>query len=164
MDTKMKPCKDCGKTLPLSEFYAHPRMADGHLNKCKECAKKHVRDNRKEKIEYYRDYDKKRAMIPKRINMRALYQSTDAGRAAMDRSRGKYIKNNPIKRVAHNAVNNAVRDGILKKLPCQVCGSTKRIHGHHDDYSRPLDVVWLCPKHHREEHVRKSLEAETCVK
>ena len=40
----MKTCFKCHLTLPLSEFYHHPRMKDGHLGKCKECTKKDVAD------------------------------------------------------------------------------------------------------------------------
>jgi hypothetical protein len=49
-------------------------------------------------------------------------------------------------------VGRAVRYGKLIRKPCEVCGATKRIHAHHDDYDRPLDVRWLCASHHLEAH------------
>jgi hypothetical protein len=52
---------------------------------------------------------------------------------------------------AHGAVANALRKGHLKYEPCEVCGAAAEAH--HDDYSRPLDVRWLCRKHHRQWHV-----------
>jgi hypothetical protein len=36
--------------------------------------------------------------------------------------------------------------------PCSICGEQKTIHAHHDDYTKPLDVIWLCRKHHQERH------------
>jgi len=54
---------------------------------------------------------------------------------------------------AHAEVGRAVRSGRLIKGPCQVCGSTVRIEGHHDDYSKPLEVIWLCRPHHGQRHV-----------
>ena len=55
MDTKV--CFKCGRELPLSFFYKHPRMADGRLNKCKDCTRKDVSENiakKSENIEWRR--------------------------------------------------------------------------------------------------------------
>lgn len=52
---------------------------------------------------------------------------------------------------AHDKVHKAIKAGRLIRLPCEVCGSADT-QGHHDDYSRPLDVRWLCSKHHAEHH------------
>ena len=51
---------------------------------------------------------------------------------------------------ARGAVSNAIRDGRLSKQPCRVCGDDA--HAHHKDYDKPLEVEWLCHKHHMEEH------------
>lgn len=67
------------------------------------------------------------------------------------RNSARWRAENPEKYAANTAVNNAVRDGKLVKQPCEKCGATGRIHAHHDDYSKPLEVRWLCPLHHAEE-------------
>lgn len=43
----------------------------------------------------------------------------------------------------------AIRSGKLVRGPCEVCGTSKRVGAHHDDYNKPLDVRWLCGTHHR---------------
>lgn len=53
---------------------------------------------------------------------------------------------------AGRIVAQALRNGTLKRRPCRVCGTKKRIQAHHDDYTKPLKVRWLCPKHHGERH------------
>lgn len=52
---------------------------------------------------------------------------------------------------AHWTVSNAIRDGRLHRQPCEKCGS-ERSDAHHADYSKPLEVQWLCRKHHGEQH------------
>jgi hypothetical protein len=55
MEGTFKRCFKCGLLLPLSEFYAHPQMGDGHLNKCKNCTKRDVHENYLKKIEASED-------------------------------------------------------------------------------------------------------------
>jgi hypothetical protein len=136
--TNVKACFKCGTTQPLDNFYAHQRMADGHLGKCKECTKADVRRNRRDKLEYYQTYDRMRFQLPER-------------RAAQYRSLKERNMREPQKYKARMALGNAVRDGRVKRLPCEVCGHPDT-EGHHKDYSKPLDVRWLCFKHHREAH------------
>jgi uncharacterized Zn finger protein (UPF0148 family) len=52
------------------------------------------------------------------------------------------------------AVHVAVKKGILVRQPCEVCGATKYIDAHHEDYTKPLSVRWLCRSHHRQTHTR----------
>lgn len=148
----MKECFKCKAVKPLEDFYKHPMMADGRVNKCKECNKKDVRENRSDKAEYYREYDKGRANLPKRVLSRKNYQKTENGKYSLEKGRKKYRQNNPIKYAAHILVGNYIRDRKLERKPCEVCGSTYKIHAHHDDYAYPLDVRWLCVAHHSQWH------------
>ena len=51
-------------------------------------------------------------------------------------------------------VTRAIKAGRLVRGPCAVCGVAERTEGHHPDYDKPLEVVWLCNKHHAMEHKR----------
>ena len=143
----MKVCKKCSDEKCETEFYNSDST-------CKECRKEMVRANRAEKAEYYREYDRNRFKTDQRVRDRhARYAATDAGKAATARAKKKYIELNPIKRLSHIIVGNAMRDGRLIKMPCEVCGTTSKIHAHHDDYSAPMSVRWMCAKHHAEWHL-----------
>ena len=135
MTTSVKTCFKCGEDKALTDFYKHPAMSDGRVNKCKECNKLDVRRNRADKVEYYREFDRKRG----------ARQTSEDCRA----QRAKY----PEKYKARSAVSNAIRDGKLKKgCECEGCGCSGRIEGHHEDYSKPLEVVWLCSACHKAVH------------
>lgn len=135
----MKACFKCGEVKPLDEFYKLSGMRDGRLNKCKECTKSDVRKHRKENLEKIREYDRSRAKLPHRVERNT--KNTSA-----------YRKAYPERYKANSMVGYALKIGALKKHPCQICGD-ERVEAHHADYSRPLDVVWLCPAHHREIHL-----------
>jgi hypothetical protein len=136
-----KKCFKCKINKPIEMFYKHPQMADGYVNKCKECNKKDVRENRAAKIDYYREYDIARSKTDKRKKL-----ASDLNK------RWKEI--NQIKRAAHILVGNAIRSGrLIKQNKCCECGKSEGvIHGHHDDYTKPLDVRWLCVVCHSKWH------------
>lgn len=135
---RSKTCFKCKAVKPLDEFYKHSRMADGHVNKCKECNKLDVRENRNKKLDYYREYDRVRAKTADRIKLAS--EINKAWREA-DTRRVK----------CHNAVARAIKSGELVRLPCIRCGDEKSV-AHHEDYDKPLDVVWLCQPCHKQRH------------
>lgn len=149
----MKKCRECEQEKPISDFYKHAAMADGHLNKCIECVKARVSKHRQANLERVKEYDKKRALFPHRVQARKEYQQTDQGKAAKKRAIVSYYKRYPLKYAAQVITHNAIRDGkLIRANSCSVCKSTKSIEGHHDDYTKPLSVRWLCVACHKEWH------------
>jgi len=61
----------------------------------------------------------------------------------------KYNTRHPEATRAHKKVYDALQSGKLVKGLCANCGSSASVHAHHDDYSKPLEVTWLCSKCHR---------------
>jgi len=139
---RSKICFKCGKLKPLADFYKHSQMADGYLNKCKECTKKDTYLNYENNREHYAEYERKRFQDPARKAKCLEYQRTRR-------------KRNNLQYKAHSAVGHALRDGRLEKKSCAICGDSNT-EAHHEDYSKPLDVVWLCRKHHLQMHNKKA--------
>lgn len=131
-----KTCFKCQQTLGIEQFYKHPQMGDGYLNKCKDCTKKDATLNYATHREQYSRYEQERFQDPARKAKTIEYQR-------------RWRARSPEKYKARQLVGNAVRDGRLRKEPCQFCGNEKS-QAHHDDYNKPLDVVWACFKCHRE--------------
>lgn len=134
----MKTCFKCGVEKPLDEFYKHKEMADGHLNKCKECTRADSMRHRIDNLDAVREYDRRRGRLSERI--------------ALNIQTTKAMRQKPGYGYAHSAVSYAIRTGRIVKKPCQMCGTEMGIHAHHDDYSKPLDVMWLCTVHHKARH------------
>jgi len=148
-----KTCFKCNVSLPLTEFYKHGQMADGHLNKCKQCTKKDTKENTAKNPDYYREYDIGRRNLPHNVEARKKYSQTEEGKISSRKSKKKWSDENVIKKSASTLVGNAIRDGrITKPDECSECSKTGRIHGHHDDYEYPMTVRWLCPQCHTNWH------------
>lgn len=155
----MKRCFKCGQVKPLSEFYKHSRMADGHFNKCKECAKKDSHENRASNLEHYRGYDRARSSNPDRLKSRREYAKTPRGKLAKAKAERNYRERHPEKALAHNIFRSArARGDIQRPAHCRMCGSTEKIEAHHPNYSKPLFVLWLCEKCHKLVHREKRIE------
>lgn len=151
----VKKCFKCLTEKELGQFYKHSEMADGHLNKCKDCTKSDSHAVRAARLDYYQEYDRKRASLPKRVQKRMEIAERWKNDPKLKERRNKlsadWRENNKIKRAAHILVGNAIAKGKLIKQPCEVCGELK-VDAHHDDYTKPLDVRWLCKTHHAEHH------------
>lgn len=142
-----RQCRFCKELLSLDSFYASDKW------KCKKCRKALTKKNRADKPDHYKAFDRNRSHTPERVEARKQYQQTDVFKIKTARAKAKYIEHNPIKRKAHTAVRKALLSGELVKQPCIIC-SDLNSHGHHEDYDRPLDVTWLCDKHHKARHVQ----------
>ena len=133
---KEKECFKCNRIKPLSEYYKHAQMGDGHLNKCKECTKLDALNHREKNIDKIREYDRER------------------GNRLPNGYAKEYRERFPNKYKAHCMVSNAIRNKKLFKKPCELCGTDKNINAHHNDYLEPLNVRWLCSACHHQWHAK----------
>ena len=151
-----KQCFKCLAVKPFTEFYRHKMMADGYLNKCKVCAKSDVSLHRTENLDRIRAYDRLRHdndAHRERNKRNYRKRISDPERKVAEWGRSKqWAEQNVLKRAAHILVGNAIRKGTLIPKPCERCGHDEGVHGHHEDYERPLDVVWLCKPCHGKRH------------
>lgn len=132
-----KICIRCGEEKPITEYYQHKGMADGHLNVCKECVKARIRkywaDGRG------RECDKRRQQTESR-------KAWQREHSALQRKKWKK------KRSCRTRFWTKFKKGEIEKSPCKVCGANKLVEAHHSDYNKPFEVVWLCSRHHKEWH------------
>jgi hypothetical protein len=77
------------------------------------------------------------------------YRKTENGKKAELRATNKARLKHREKWEARKRVVKAIRDGELeKKDKCEQCNLKKKLQGHHEDYSKPLEIVWLCSSCH----------------
>ena len=118
-------CSVCRKVLLLSEFPRDTTNKSGFKTVCRFCYRLIAKNS------YYRHLENNR-------KMKVI-------------SNKKALKLYPEKVNARKLLRYAIRLGLLKQRPCAICGSVKS-QGHHEDYSKPLEVIWLCQLHHSEKH------------
>jgi ribosomal protein S27AE len=82
-------------------------------------------------------------------------KAQSARKAAMDAIPYPRVSNTRVGREAYAAVKRALRSGDIKRKPCEACGNAKA-EAHHEDYSKPLDVQWLCRRCHFRHHAGKA--------
>ena len=152
---KNKTCKKCGVEKPIDNFYTHKGMSDGHLNICKECVNERMANYRQDNLVRIRKYDRNRPNQKERLKRQRekIKQNPEKYKkylGAQKESREKY----KYKRNARTKVQRALQAGLLIKSPCcEICGKINcKIHGHHQDYSKPLDVIWVCTECHGKLH------------
>lgn len=144
-----KTCFKCNTEKPLTLFYKHREMLDGHLNKCIECAKIDVAKHRKGNLERIRQYDRERGKLENR-----KLQSAKNSKALKER-----ITNYSS---LHCKITRMVKSGAIVKQPCCMCGSVM-VHAHLDEYKEPIEIMWLCAVHHKARHFYlKYIEQEIC--
>lgn len=175
-----KKCSKCGELKPLTQFYKDKSQKDGHLNYCKACyvIYRNSRINkdpdafkeRKKQINYkwmashkewrYRYNLKWFADHPEKarqygIKTRLLIKNDPEKlkeylkkiREYQRANRDKYRDKNRLRKKTYGLICR----GVLIKQPCLVCGCIN-VQCHHLSYDDPLNVQWLCLKHHWEQH------------
>lgn len=113
-------------------------------------ARAYKASHRAEILEWQRQYNAARLADPKRREKKLLQDRASAkrhyaARRAYDKARDKVKVN------ARTNIRCRIWRGTMERKPCAVCGEPKS-HAHHHDYIKPLEVRWLCSKHHKEVH------------
>jgi hypothetical protein len=156
--SEMKECFKCGQSKDINLFYKHPNMLDGHLGKCIECTKSDVA-KRIESKRFDPEWVKKER---ERCRVKAPRYRHSFDKALSDEAKKRWAIKNKHKRLAHSKAKKAIESGLIyPKTSCESCGEKNaNLHKHHHDYSKPLEVTFLCTKCHGLEHRKKTLFIE----
>lgn len=150
-ESPTKQCSRCRSVKSIDEFHRDSRKTDGRLCHCKACAAGLYQKNRdriraKQNSHYYATRDDRKDHVVKKDRQYRI-----ANKERLNAQKAEYARLNRPKIEAGNAVQSAIACGRMVKMPCEICGKEKA-EAHHDDYSRPLDVRWLCRSHHMQWH------------
>ena len=163
-------CTKCKTEKLIKEFSKNRRNKSGYHSRCKACRAEDMRKYRAtpegkiktlESTYKYQSTDRGANVAKqcreryyssiKGVESRKKYLSSDSGKKKTNERIKRYRNKNKHKESARRKVRYAIRTGKMSRDPCEVCGDPKS-HAHHDDYSKPLNVRFLCQKHHYEVH------------
>ena len=161
MCNKKKSCKCCEHVLPLTEFHKHKGFKDGHRSVCKVC----VRVKNKEYYEENKEEHKKRVLRWREKNREKYEEGVKRASIVHKERKRVYAARYPHKVKAGKLLGYAIYKGQIKKSQqCQLCGAkNEKIVGHHFDYSKPLEVTWLCECCHKYIHRKASPAYQVAV-
>ena len=146
-DGRMKICRKCKIELPSDSFHKSKSNKDKLQSYCKSCSLERSNQYKKSEkgMKYYQDKEYlKRQLVHKR-----KYKKSEKGKL----SAKVYYENNKIKCNARSKLGRSVVSGYLNKPSiCDNCGIDSKLEAHHDDYSKPLDVLWVCKECHIKLH------------
>jgi len=159
---RLKKCNRCNKKKKLDSFYKNNKAPDGKAYACKDCQKADAKKRYEANREQVLDRAKRNRTFARKMYLRQWRRDNpDKVRkhAAKQRlkkleryiHRNNYRRNNPMKHMARAMVRAALESEILTKKPCVICGEEK-VDGHHTDYNKPLEIMWLCRTHHAAWH------------
>jgi len=164
----MKYCPRCKEVKLRDEFSKNRTSTDGLQAWCKECQSQaargryakdpkkyleYMRRYRKEHPEVCRGCDRRRhAKNPEKFCARARHYRERNGEKYRESIRC-YRAQNPGRVKAQNRFGYAIERGkIVRPDVCSACGKVCKPDGHHEDYSKPLEVMWLCRSCHKRLH------------
>lgn len=149
-------CKVCGLDKATSEFYSTNK------SKCKDCLRIIANNYRLEHLDKVRQYDRNRPNKSERTKKSKEYkdrmriENPEKFDRIFHGSRKNYRAKFKEKQIAVGRVNYALKTGkLIRPANCSVCGVECKPHAHHSDYSKPLDIVWVCIKCHVAIHNKK---------
>jgi len=137
-------CKLCASRLSTLRKGPEKCREEGRRNYARHREERNISDRRR----YYDD------PVRREFNIESARKraATPKGRMQGTQRCKRWRAENPEKYKAQTAVGNAVRDGKLARGACVECGEAEMVVGHHHDYSKPLDVIWMCRTCHGVEH------------